>query len=235
MKYLDQIKPLNYHCYLSLSLSLVSQMLDQIPKSESLKCTMERSRIYWDETIAPALRHGKTVLVVGHENNLRSLIMRLDNISKDDIINLSLPRAVPLAYRLDKDLKPIPRKDGSKDEATGFLSGTWLGGDQAVKEILDRDHKQVYDITIQKNLETDDPTRDNWKLWMAAAVGKPSPEQGAQSNAGHCLAGHEFNNKETPPNSPEQQQQGSQSQVGHCWPGFEFHNNETPPTPPPSP
>jgi len=167
-------------------------MLDQIPKTESLKCTVERSRIYWNETIAPALRHGKTVLIVGHENNLRSLLMKLEGIDKEDIINLSLPRAVPLAYRLDKDLKPIPRKDGTKDEATGFLNGTWLGGDQAVREILDRDHKQVYDTSIRKNLETDDPSRDNWKMWMEAAVGKPSPEQGAQSNPGHCRAEHEW-------------------------------------------
>jgi hypothetical protein len=42
---------------------------------------------------------------------------------------------------------------------------------------------------------------------MAAAVGKPSPEQGALSHAGHCLAGHEFHSEESPPNSPDQEQQ----------------------------
>lgn len=149
---------------------------------------MERSRIYWDETIAPALRHGKTVLVVGHENNLRSIIMRLDNIDKADIINLSLPRAVPLAYRLDKDLKPIARRDGSKDEATGFLNGTWLGGDQAVKEILL--NRYIIDLLMISVQNFFDRTRDNWKMWMEAAVGKPSPEQGAQSHPGHCRAEH---------------------------------------------
>lgn len=128
-------------------------MLHSIPESESLHDTLQRSSVYWDEAIAPALREGKTVLIVGHENNLRSLIMRLEDIRQEDIINLSLPRAVPLAYRLDENLKPIGRPDGKLDEATGFLRGEWLGGDKAVHDILQRDHQQVYDTSITANLE----------------------------------------------------------------------------------
>ena len=130
-----------------------TQMTHKIPLAESLKCTMKRSRVYWDETIAPALKSGKTILVVGHENNLRSLIMRLEDIPKEEIIDLCLPRAVPLAYRLDENLKPLDRPDGKLDEATGFLRGEWLGGDNAVAEILERDRKQVYDTSIMQNLE----------------------------------------------------------------------------------
>ena len=127
-------------------------MKDIIPTTESLKDTKARSRVYWDEVLASELRSGKTLLVVGHENNLRSLIMRLEGISKEDVINLCLPRAVPLAYRLDQNLRPLDRPDGKLDEATGFLRGEWLGGDQAVSDILERDRKQVYDVTIEKNL-----------------------------------------------------------------------------------
>jgi hypothetical protein len=146
-------------------------MLHKIPKSESLKCTLQRSSVYWDTVLAPALREGKTVLVVGHENNLRSLIMRLEQISPADIINLNLPRAVPLAYKLDLDtLSPINiRADGSLDSATGFLRGQWLGGDASVSEILSRDEKQVYDTSITTNLEVgSDTNRDN-KDWMKVA------------------------------------------------------------------
>mmetsp|Transcript_2348 Transcript_2348/g.3476 ORF Transcript_2348/g.3476 Transcript_2348/m.3476 type:complete len:368 (-) Transcript_2348:1283-2386(-) len=139
-------------------------LLDKIPHSESLETTMHRSRVYWEDVLAPALRSGQTLLVVGHENNLRSLIMRLEDISPKDIINLSLPRAVPLAYRLGTDLKPLDRDDGKLDEATGFLRGTWLGGDGAVKEILERDHKQVYDTSVVENLETKSPN-DKYKAW----------------------------------------------------------------------
>lgn len=155
-------------------------MLDKIPKSESLECTIRRSSVYWDHTIAPALSQGKTLLIVGHENNLRSMIMRLENISEEDIINLSLPRAVPLAYRLDSNLKPLPRDDGKLDEATGFLNGTWLGGDDAVQKILDRDHRQVYDTNIQQNLETGEE-RDRWRTTMEFQVGRPQPEMIAKS------------------------------------------------------
>jgi 2,3-bisphosphoglycerate-dependent phosphoglycerate mutase len=154
-------------------------MLENIPPSESLKDTLGRSRVYWDETIAPKLQEGRTLLVVGHENNLRSLIMQLEDISPEDIINLSLPRAVPLAYRLDANLKPLDRPDGKLDEATGFLRGEWLGGDNAVSEILDRDHKQVYDTTIEQNLELDE-SRKKWSDWMNFVVGKPSPEARAK-------------------------------------------------------
>jgi 2,3-bisphosphoglycerate-dependent phosphoglycerate mutase len=162
-------------------------MLGEIPLTESLKDTVARSSVYWDEVLAPALRDGKTLLVVGHENNLRSLLMRLEDIDKDDILHLNLPRAVPLAYRLDLDtLKPLDRADGTRDEATGYLRGEWIGGDSAVKEILDRDYKQVYDTSVTQNLEIGDK-RDKWNAWMEFLVGKPSPYQkavGCDSEAG---------------------------------------------------
>lgn len=105
--------------------------------------------------------------------------MRLEGISPEDIINLNLPRAVPLAYRLDENLKPLDRPDGKLDEATGFLRGEWLGGDDAVSDILERDHKQVYDTTIKENLETSESSR-KWNDWLEYVIGKPSPEARAK-------------------------------------------------------
>merc|ERR1712174_153197 len=90
-----------------------------------------------------------------------------------------LPRAVPLAYRLDENLEPLDRQDGKLDEATGFLRGEWLGGDQAVADILERDRKQVYDTSIQKNLETCDADRNKWKDWVQRIAGEGSPEANA--------------------------------------------------------
>jgi len=162
-------------------------MLDKIPKSESLYDTMNRSSVYWDTMIVPALQEGKTVLIVGHENNLRSLVMRLEGIPKDEIIDLNIPRAVPLAYRLDENLKPMDRRDGKLDEATGMLRGEWLGGDTAVAEILKRDHKQVYDTSITKNLEVGE-CRDSFNKWMTFVVGEASPEAKAKG----CEAGEGF-------------------------------------------
>lgn len=155
-------------------------LVEDIPKCESLKCTLKRSKVYWDTIIIPALQSGKTVLIVGHENNLRSLVMNLEGIAEEDIINLCLPRAVPLVYRLDHNFKPVGRPDGKLDEATGYLRGEWLGGDNAVKEILDRDRKQVYDTSIQNNLEVG-PETDKWRKWMQFAAGTPDPEMKAKS------------------------------------------------------
>ena len=156
-------------------------MLEHIPKAESLKNTVERSSVYWNEVLAPALQNGKTLLVVGHENNLRSLIMRLEDIRPEDMINLNLPRAVPLAYRLDENLKPLDRPDGKLDEATGFLRGEWIGGDEAVRNILDRDYKQVYDTKVTKNLEIGEE-RDKLNSWMEFLVGKSPPEAKAKGD-----------------------------------------------------
>lgn len=159
-------------------------MLHLIPKAESLKDTVERSSVYWNEVLAPALHEGKTLLVVGHENNLRSLIMKLEDISPDDMINLNLPRAVPLAYRLDENLKPLDRPDGKLDEATGYLRGEWIGGDDAVQSILARDYKQVYDTQVTENLELG-KDRDKFNSWMELLMGKPSPEAKAKGDGSH--------------------------------------------------
>ncbi|GMH73899.1 hypothetical protein TrLO_g7981 [Triparma laevis f. longispina] len=155
-------------------------MLEKIPEAESLKDTRARTTKFWDETVVPSLKEGKTILIVGHENNLRSMIMRLENIDPKDVINLSLPRAVPLAYKLDANLKPIPRPDGKLDEATGFLNGVWLGGDGAVKKVLERDHKQVYDTSIKENLEMGGKW-NTWRNWMEFAIGETDPNQSANS------------------------------------------------------
>jgi len=107
--------------------------------------------------------------------------MNLENIHKDDIINLCLPRAIPLAYRLDPEtLEPLDRPDGKLDEATGFLRGEWLGGDEAVKEILDKDRKQVYDTSIEENLEIG-AEQEKWKRWTELAIGPPVPEMVAKT------------------------------------------------------
>lgn len=158
------------------------EVLDKIPKCESLKCTLKRSKVYWEKKIIPSLEKGRTVLIVGHENNLRSLIMNLEGIAEQDIINLCLPRAVPLAYNLDNNYKPLDRPDGKLDEATGYLRGEWLGGDEAVKEILERDRKQVYDTSIEQNLEIGSE-REKWKQWMEFAIGQTKePEMTAKSS-----------------------------------------------------
>ncbi|MBK8315560.1 MAG: 2,3-diphosphoglycerate-dependent phosphoglycerate mutase [Acidobacteria bacterium] len=80
---------------------------DELPLTECLKDTVDRFLPYWHETIAPALRDGRRVLVAAHGNSLRALVKYLDNVSNDDIVGLNIPTGIPLVYELDEDLKPI--------------------------------------------------------------------------------------------------------------------------------
>ena len=62
---------------------------------------------FWSESIAPAIRAGRRVLISAHGNSLRALIKHLDNMSDDDIVHLNIPTGQPLVYELDDDLRPI--------------------------------------------------------------------------------------------------------------------------------
>ncbi|MCW0209586.1 2,3-diphosphoglycerate-dependent phosphoglycerate mutase [Achromobacter veterisilvae] len=79
----------------------------ELPATECLKDTVARVLPFWNESIAPAIRSGRKVLIAAHGNSLRALIKHLDNVSDDDIVNLNIPTGQPLVYELDDDLRPI--------------------------------------------------------------------------------------------------------------------------------
>jgi len=80
---------------------------EQIPLTECLKDTIERVMPFWNDTLAPALKAGKSVLVASHGNSMRALVKYLDHISDEDIVGLNIPNGIPLVYELDDELKPI--------------------------------------------------------------------------------------------------------------------------------
>jgi len=79
----------------------------EIPGSESLKDTVARFLPYWHDTIAPAIKSGKRVLIAAHGNSLRALVKYLDNVGESEIVELNIPTGIPLVYELDDQLKPI--------------------------------------------------------------------------------------------------------------------------------
>jgi len=79
----------------------------QVPLTECLKDTVERVMPFWHESLVPAIRAGKRVLVSAHGNSLRALVKYLDNIADQDIVGLNIPNGEPLVYELDADLRPI--------------------------------------------------------------------------------------------------------------------------------
>lgn len=78
-----------------------------IPLTECLKDTVDRVMPFWNESMAPAIKAGKQIVVAAHGNSIRALIKYLDNISDTDIVNLNIPNGIPLVYELDANLKPI--------------------------------------------------------------------------------------------------------------------------------
>ncbi|MFC4297599.1 MAG: 2,3-diphosphoglycerate-dependent phosphoglycerate mutase [Castellaniella sp.] len=79
----------------------------ELPATECLRDTVDRVVPFWNESIAPAIRSGRRVLVSAHGNSLRALIKHLDGISEEDIIALNIPTGQPLVYELDDDLRPL--------------------------------------------------------------------------------------------------------------------------------
>ncbi|MEK7791615.1 MAG: 2,3-diphosphoglycerate-dependent phosphoglycerate mutase [Pseudomonadota bacterium] len=78
-----------------------------IPLAECLKDTVARFLPYWDTTIAPQVKSGKSVIITAHGNSLRALVKYLDDISDQAILDCNIPTGVPLIYELDDNLKPI--------------------------------------------------------------------------------------------------------------------------------
>jgi 2,3-bisphosphoglycerate-dependent phosphoglycerate mutase len=68
------------------------------PEGESLADTAARVLPYYEKVIEPLLLQGKNVLIVAHGNSLRALVMKLDNLTKEQIVELNIPTAEPIIY-----------------------------------------------------------------------------------------------------------------------------------------
>ena len=80
------------------------------PDGESLKDTAERTLPYYDSDIVPELNAGKTIIVAAHGNSLRSLVMRLDKLTADEIVRVEIATGVPIIYALDGDGSVVSKR-----------------------------------------------------------------------------------------------------------------------------
>ncbi|VTU24776.1 2,3-bisphosphoglycerate-dependent phosphoglycerate mutase [Variovorax sp. PBS-H4] len=80
---------------------------EQVPLTECLKDTVARVLPFWNESMAPAIRAGRRLVVAAHGNSIRALVKYLDGISDEDIVGLNIPNGIPLVYELDDELKPL--------------------------------------------------------------------------------------------------------------------------------
>lgn len=82
------------------------------PGGESLEQTAQRTIPYFNEKILPLLKTGKNIFISAHGNSLRSIIMELDGLTKEEVVSLELPTGEIVAYRCsDGALKKCSLED----------------------------------------------------------------------------------------------------------------------------
>jgi len=68
------------------------------PNGESLKMTAERTLPYFKKTILPHLEKSQNIFIAAHGNSLRSIVMFLDDLSKEEVLKLEIPTGKPIVY-----------------------------------------------------------------------------------------------------------------------------------------
>jgi len=160
----------NHRRYRKLSENQLEQS-----RTESLKDTAERIMPFYNSVIGPSLRSGNKCIIVSHANTIRTLIKNIDGISDEDIKNMSIPTAIPLLYRLDKDLRPVcpvtelefrfmvePKGYTWGTDIKHGFNGVYLGDLERLQDIqrkrdtTNRNWQRIILYNIAKDLHEDD-------------------------------------------------------------------------------
>jgi 2,3-bisphosphoglycerate-dependent phosphoglycerate mutase len=80
------------------------------PNGESLKDTAARTLPYFNQYIVADLRAGKNIIVAAHGNSLRSIVMELDQLTREQVLELNLDTGVPIVYEFDATLRILSKK-----------------------------------------------------------------------------------------------------------------------------
>lgn len=72
------------------------------PGGESLKDTADRVLPYYENRIMPYILQGETILISAHGNSLRALVMQLEQLTKEQVLELNIPTGAPLLYEFEK-------------------------------------------------------------------------------------------------------------------------------------
>ena len=80
------------------------------PNGESLKDTAARTLPYFNSRIMPDVQSGKNIVVSAHGNSLRSIVMQLDNLTKEEVLELNIGNGVPIVYDIDSNGKILSKE-----------------------------------------------------------------------------------------------------------------------------
>jgi hypothetical protein len=90
------------------------------------------------------LKMGKTIMIVAHANSLRGIVKEIDGLSNEDIQKVGIPNGIPLIYKFDKSMKPIPQP-----KAVLPCSGEFLGKKVLISSADCRHRPRVYFFLCQ--------------------------------------------------------------------------------------
>jgi 2,3-bisphosphoglycerate-dependent phosphoglycerate mutase len=96
----DPTHPVNDPLYHDIDPSL-------LPAVENLAETRARVMQFWQERVAPYIRLGTRVLISGHGNTLRALIMDLANLSIRQVESFEIPTGKPIIYTFNRKAEPL--------------------------------------------------------------------------------------------------------------------------------
>lgn len=96
----DPRNPANQAMYMTVP-------IEYLPRTESLKDTLERTLPYWECEILPALATADNILVVAHGNSLRSIVKNIKHISDSDIAQLNIPTGAPWVFDFDNRMRYV--------------------------------------------------------------------------------------------------------------------------------
>ncbi len=167
-----------------------------VPEGESLRDTLRRVQELWHDTLAPALRARKNVLVVSHGNTLRALVKLLDDVSEGDSYHLDLPTACPVVYELDSELRPATGPVGFWGDSDAARAGRFLMSEEKVRRAQDMMRQQcLKNIAVSTvSMHADDGKSIEDTISTCDAWTAPTPTFRLVT-----LNGQSFNVRERPP------------------------------------
>jgi 2,3-bisphosphoglycerate-dependent phosphoglycerate mutase len=71
------------------------------PEGECLKDTAERTIPFFKEKILTDLHEGKNVLVSAHGNSLRSIVMYIENLTREEVLQLEISTGIPILFSFE--------------------------------------------------------------------------------------------------------------------------------------
>ncbi|MGB2928513.1 MAG: 2,3-diphosphoglycerate-dependent phosphoglycerate mutase [Desulfobacterales bacterium] len=90
---------------------------DELPSTESLKDTLNRVLPFWRQTLQPALKQGRRMIISAHGNSIRALVKHLEHVSDEDIMGVNIPTGIPLVYEFDSEMRPVRHYFLGEEEA----------------------------------------------------------------------------------------------------------------------